>query len=160
MHKARAVSPDFPGIGVAEGVFLEQLGRIDEAEAHYKRMIRDYPGDWQIYQRLAQLLLDHDKVEQSIQYFESASRAAPDEYYPYQGLVSAYYKLGRYQDALTALQRLADQHPEDKSIIQYIGELRESIRSGKLLPGMAADSSAAEDTTGGGAAPSAGSDGN
>ncbi len=160
MQKAEAVSPDFPGIPLAKLVFLEQLGRIDDAEAYGKRMIQRYPGDWQFYQRLGQLLLDHNKAEQSIQYFEGASRAAPDEYYPYQGLVSAYYKLGRYQDALTALQRLADQHPEDKSIIQYIGELRESIKSGELLPGMAADTTAAGDTTVGGAQAPAGSDGN
>jgi len=161
MDRAEAVSPDFPGIPLAKLVFLEQLGRIDDAVAYGKRVIQKYPDSWEIYQRLGQILLDHKRVEESIQYFDKASRVAPDQYYPYQGLVSAYYKLGRYQDALTALQRLADQHPEDKSIIQYIGELRESMRTGKLLPGMAPDTTDEGDTTGADTAGSAaGSRGN
>ncbi len=147
MDRAEAISPYFPGTALAKGILLEELGRVDDAIAHYKKMLQRYPGDWQLYLRLGQANLNHGRPEASLSYFEQASRLAPDEYYPYQGLVSAYYQLGRYQDALTALQRLAAQHPEDKSITSYINDLQESLRTGKLVPGQPPDTSAETDTS-------------
>ncbi len=146
MDKAEVVSPYFPGAALAKGVLLEQLGRNDEAIAHYKKMLARYPGEWEIAQRLGQLLLTTGKAEDSLQYFELAARLAPDQYYPYQGMVSADYQLGRYNDALDALQRLAVQHPEDKSIGQYIQQLRSSMAKGQLPPGVS--DSTGTDTSG------------
>lgn len=132
MDKAEAISPYFPGVALAKGVLLEELGRTGDAIAHYKKMLQRYHGDWQIPLRLGQVLLNDKQAEESITYFEMARRNAPGEYYPYQGLASAYYQLNRYEDALGILEQLAVQHPEDKNIRAYIEELRQSMRSGGL----------------------------
>jgi tetratricopeptide (TPR) repeat protein len=150
MDKAEAISPYFPGVAMAKGVLLEELGRPEDAIAHYEKMLQRYHGDWQIALRLGQVLLNAKRAEESIAYFEMARRNAPDEYYPYQGLASAYYQLNRYEDALGVLEQLAVQHPEDKNIRAYISELRQSMQSGEL-PSAGGDSAA---SPGGGAAAS------
>ncbi len=142
MDKAEAISPYFPGIALAKGVLLEELGRMDDAVAHYAKMLERYHGDWQIAVRLGQALLNDGRIEESIQYFEMARRAAPAEYYPYQGLASAYYRLNRYEDAVGVLEQLAVQHPQDANIRAYIDELRRSIRAGEV-PGAGGDTAQA-----------------
>ncbi len=139
MDKAEAISPYFPGVALAKGVLLEELGRTGDAIAHYQKMLQRYHGDWQIALRLGQVLLNDKRAEESIAYFDMARRNAPTEYYPYQGLASAYYQLNRYEDALGVLEQLAVQHPEDKNIRAYISELRQSMRSGEL-PSAGGDS--------------------
>ncbi len=158
MEKSELISPNFPGSALALGILLEQAGRLDEAIEHYKEMVERYPNDWQIAFRLGQIYMDQGKPSQAVPYFDHAMRAAPDQYYPYQGLVSAYYQLGRYQEALDTLERLSIQHPEDRSIRDYINELRDSMRSGALpQPGRSA---APETTATGGGTPATGGTGN
>ena len=140
MEMAEVISPAFPGTALAKGILLEESGRKDEAIQHYRKMMEQYPNDWQLPFRLGEVLLSQGRPQDAIPYFERSSRLSPDQYCPFQGLVSAYYQLGRYQDALDALERLSLQHPEDHSIRQYVKELQASIRSGSLpQPGGTAD---------------------
>jgi tetratricopeptide (TPR) repeat protein len=129
MDKAAVISPYFPGIAIARGLILEQLGRAAEAHAHYESMMEAYPGDWQLAYRMGELLVDQDSIRAD---FMSSLQLAPqDQFFPYQGLASAYYQLGMYEDAAEVLQRWLTLHPDDSNVRPLYEDLRRSLREGR-----------------------------
>jgi tetratricopeptide (TPR) repeat protein len=143
IEKAELIAPRFPGLVVAKGVILERLDRVDEAIVHYAEMLRYYPGDWQLNYRLGEALTQVGRIEESIDYFNRAIDVAPpNQFYPYQGLASAYYRLNMYERAANVLERWLVLHPDDPNVRELYDELRNSVRSG-VSPGSA-DTGASE----------------
>jgi tetratricopeptide (TPR) repeat protein len=151
MERAIAISPDFTGGMVTYGVLLEQVGKLPEAEAFYRKQLAHDPGDWQILYRLAECLsrqadsLKADdktkKLEESVPYYEQAIQRAPaTQYYPYQGLAGVYYQLNRYDQAANVLERWLVLHPDDSNVKAIYEELRQSLTTapGKSDSGTAA----------------------
>jgi tetratricopeptide (TPR) repeat protein len=144
MQRAIAISPDFTGGMVTYGVLLEQVGRLSEAEAFYRKQLATDPGDWQLLYRLGECLsrqadslkvdAKNKKLEESIPFYEAAIQRAPaNQYYPYQGLAGVYYQLNRYDKAANVLERWLVLHPDDTNVKAIYEELRQSL-SGSTPP--------------------------
>jgi len=143
IERAQMIAPDFPGMVLAKGVILEQLGRYDEAVAHYRKMLDRFPNDWQLYYRLGESLVQQGKTSEAIPYYEQAIQIAPaNQFYPYQGLASAYYQLNRYEAAAKVLQQWLVLHPDDQNVKPFYDQLMQSLRTGTPIPG--ADSAASD----------------
>jgi tetratricopeptide (TPR) repeat protein len=135
IDRAQAISPYFAGIAVVRGIILENLGRTAEAEEHYREMMRVYPNDWQLLFRMGDALSREGKLQEAIPYFMRSIEFAPgDQFYPYQGLASAYYQMGLYQEAANVLQRWLILHPEDQNVRPLYEQIMRSIRRG-VAPG-------------------------
>jgi tetratricopeptide (TPR) repeat protein len=133
IERAMAVAPAFTGGTITYGVLLEEVGRLAEAEAHYRRELEREPGDWQLLYRLAECLNREKKPEESIPYYEQAIQGAPsNQYYPYQGLAGVYYQLNRYDKAANVLERWLILHPDDRNVKAIYDELRQSLASGAI----------------------------
>jgi tetratricopeptide (TPR) repeat protein len=133
IERAMAVAPAFTGGTITYGVLLEEVGRLGEAEAHYRRELERVPGDWQLLYRLAECLNREKKPEESIPYYEQAIQGAPsNQYYPYQGLAGVYYQLNRYDKAANVLERWLILHPDDRNVKAIYDELRQSLASGAI----------------------------
>jgi tetratricopeptide (TPR) repeat protein/uncharacterized membrane protein YeaQ/YmgE (transglycosylase-associated protein family) len=131
IERAELISPYFPGLVLVKGVILEQLGRFDEALDHYQNMIRVYPRDWQLSFRTGETLMQQGRVEEAISFFEHSVQLAPaDQYYPYQGLASAYYQLDQYERAANVLERWLLLHPDDPNVKPIYDELVQSLQAG------------------------------
>ena len=138
MQRAIAISPDFTGGMVTYGVLLEQVGKLAEAEAFYRKQLAQDPNDWQLLYRMGECLsrqadslkadVKTKKLEESIPYYESAIQRAPtNQYYPYQGLAGVYYQLNRYDKAANILERWLVLHPDDTNVKAIYDELRQSL---------------------------------
>lgn len=138
MQRAIAISPDFTGGMVTYGVLLEQVGRLEEAEAFYRKQLAVDPGDWQLLYRMGECLSRQadslkaeaktKKLEESIPFYEAAIQRAPaTQYYPYQGLAGVYYQLNRYDKAANILERWLVLHPDDTNVKAIYEELRQSL---------------------------------
>jgi len=130
ISNAAAISPGFSGIALAKGFILERLKRWKEAEEHYRRAVEDIPGEWQFPNRLAVVMIQTGRYEGAVKWFQRAIALAPDHFEPYQGLLSVYYNLDRYQDALGVLDQWLRRHPDDQAVRRLSEQLRQSIRSG------------------------------
>jgi tetratricopeptide (TPR) repeat protein len=132
MRRARMVSPIFVGAAIAQGVLLEQMGRVDEAREHYEAMMVEHPTEWQLPFRLANLLSTKGQLEEAIPNYQRAIEFAPaDQFYPYQGLTSVYYQLNRYPEAIRVLETWLSRNPQDRHGVRGIlEELKGSLRTG------------------------------
>jgi tetratricopeptide (TPR) repeat protein len=94
-------------------------------------MIRVYPRDWQLSFRTGETLMQQGRVEEAISFFEHSVQLAPaDQYYPYQGLASAYYQLDQYERAANVLERWLLLHPDDPNVKPIYDELVQSLQAG------------------------------
>jgi tetratricopeptide (TPR) repeat protein len=109
---AAALAPDAPQPAYILGLIARQQGRLEEAVAHFQRVLKVDPRDVGANVQLGQLLVQQRKFAEAIAAFRTALAAEP-----YNG--TALYNLG------TALLR-AGQREEGQRVMQQFQTLRQS----------------------------------
>ena len=87
-------------------VYNEFFGRYDSAYVWSKRMIADNPGNAWGYMHLGTSLLCYDSLVQSVQAFEKAREISPDLTVNLFRLAHVYRVMGKYDDAIQALEQI------------------------------------------------------
>jgi tetratricopeptide (TPR) repeat protein len=82
------------------GWILERAGRLDEAEAAYRKSIERNPRLVQALGNLAALCERADRLDEALVFFERAAAAQPNHLQALSSLAGTYARLGRYEDAL------------------------------------------------------------
>ncbi|MGN6471397.1 MAG: tetratricopeptide repeat protein [Rhizobiaceae bacterium] len=105
------------------GIAYERLKEWPKAEPNFKEALKLSPDQPQVLNYLGYSWIDMDiNLEEGLKMIRKAVDQRPSDGYIVDSLGWAYYKLGRYQDALTELQRAVSLKPEDPVLNDHLGD--------------------------------------
>jgi Tfp pilus assembly protein PilF len=101
-------------------------GRLDEATAECLKAIDVDPDFGNPYNDIGVYLMQQDRLDEAIPWFEKAKRAPRYEprQYPYMNLGRVYVRQGRWWDALRELEGAVQTAPGDRAAHRTLHELR------------------------------------
>ena len=106
------------------GVCLERLDRFDEAVPSFRKALALAPNQPQVLNYLGYTWIDRgENLDEAVKMIETAVRAAPDQGYIIDSLAWAYYRLGRFADALAPMERASLLEPVDPVVTDHLGDV-------------------------------------
>jgi tetratricopeptide (TPR) repeat protein len=121
---------------------LMTQGRIDEAIAQYREVVRAEPNDSAGYNKLGGLLMRRGQARDALATIRRAVELKPDDPEAHNNLGLALMQVGQFQDAVSSMQRAVELKP-DYAEARYnlaqafstlgqagaaVGQLREALR--------------------------------
>ncbi len=98
------------------------------AEADYKRALVLSPGEPRLLNELGYGYVDRgENLAQALEMIQQAVAAAPDEGYIIDSLAWAYFRLGRYQDAVAPIEKASRLMPVDPVVTDHLGDIYWSV---------------------------------
>ncbi|MCB1494388.1 MAG: tetratricopeptide repeat protein [Bauldia sp.] len=105
------------------GVAYERSKEWDKAEADLKEALDLNPGQPQVLNYLGYSWVDMGtNLDEGLDMIRSAVDQRPNDGYIVDSLGWAYYRLGRYEDAVAQLERAVELRPEDPVINDHLGD--------------------------------------
>ncbi|MDN5928666.1 MAG: tetratricopeptide repeat protein, partial [Hyphomicrobiales bacterium] len=105
------------------GIAYERLKEWPKAEPNFKEALKLSPDQPQVLNYLGYSWIDMDiNLADGLKMIRTAVDQRPSDGYIVDSLGWAYYKLGRYQDALGQLQRAVSLKPEDPVLNDHLGD--------------------------------------
>lgn len=105
-------------------ICLERLGRFAEAVPSFRKALELNPGQPQVLNYLGYSWVDRgENLDEAVALIEAAVRAAPDQGYIIDSLAWAYYRLGRFADALAPMERASLLEPVDPIVTDHLGDV-------------------------------------
>ena len=106
------------------GVCLERLDRFVEAIPSFRTALDLMPNQPQVLNYLGYTWIDRgENLDEAVQMIEAAVKAAPDQGYIIDSLAWAYYRLGRFADALPPMERASLLEPVDPVVTDHLGDI-------------------------------------
>lgn len=108
----------------SRGMALERLGQWDRAEPDLRKSLELNPGQPQVLNYLGYSLLEMNRnLDEALSMIEQAAKARPDSGYIIDSLAWAYFRLGRYGDALAPMERASLLEPVDPVVTDHLGDV-------------------------------------
>ena len=108
----------------SRGICQERLGSVDAAEADMRKALQLEPDQPQVLNYLGYSLVDRgEKLDEALSMIERAVAAQPDSGYIIDSLAWAYYRLGRYADALKPMEQASLLEPVDAVVTDHLGDV-------------------------------------
>lgn len=108
----------------ARGISHEKQGEFDLAETDMRRALALDPNQPQVLNYLGYSLVDRGKkLPEALGMIERAVAAQPDSGYILDSLAWAYYRLGRYTDALMPMENASLLEPVDPIVTDHLGDV-------------------------------------
>jgi tetratricopeptide (TPR) repeat protein len=105
------------------GVSLERSKRWPEAEADFRLALKIDPNQPQVLNYLGYSWVDQGvNLDQALDMIKTAVDLRPDDGYIVDSLGWAYYRLGRYEEAVTQLERAVDLKSSDPVLNDHLGD--------------------------------------
>ncbi len=105
------------------GIAYERLKEWDKAEPNFLKALELYPDQPQVLNYLGYSWIDMNiKLEQGLDLIKKAVEARPQDGYIVDSLGWAYYRLGRYDDAVAQLEQAVKLRAEDATINDHLGD--------------------------------------
>jgi tetratricopeptide (TPR) repeat protein len=105
------------------GVALERSKQWPAAEADFQHALKLNPDQPQVLNYLGYSWVDMGlQLDKALDMIKSAVDLRPNDGYIVDSLGWAYYRLGKYQDAVDTLERAIDLRPEDSTINDHLGD--------------------------------------
>ncbi len=105
------------------GIANERSGHWPEAEADFRLALKLNPDHPSVLNYLGYSLIDKGRnLDEALNMVRKAVDARPNDGYIVDSLGWAYYKLGRYKDAVKHLERAVELRPEDPVINDHLGD--------------------------------------
>jgi Flp pilus assembly protein TadD len=105
------------------GVAFERTKRWPEAEADFKRALKLNPNQPQVLNYLGYSWVDMGiNLDQALNMIRTAVDLRPNDGYIVDSLGWAYYRLGRYEEAVEQMERAVELRPEDSVINDHLGD--------------------------------------
>jgi tetratricopeptide (TPR) repeat protein len=106
------------------GVCHERLNQWDKAEADFRRALELNPDQPQVLNYLGYSLVDRGlKLDEALGMIQLAVRKEPRAGYIIDSLAWAYFRLGRYEDALVPMERASLLEPADAVVTDHLGDV-------------------------------------
>lgn len=109
-------------------------GRWGEAEAVLKQALRVDPECQPALEMLSELLTNHQKGEEAVEYYEKILAIKPNDFVSLNNAALCYQSLGKYDEAIAKLQQCLELYPEPSTYsnlaLQYkeIGKTAEAFK--------------------------------
>lgn len=111
------------GLFYQRGVAYERLKEWNKAEPDFRKALELYPDQPQVLNYLGYSLIDRNmKLDEALEMVRKAAELRPQDGYIIDSLGWAYYKLGRYTDAVKELEKAVKLRPEDATINDHLGD--------------------------------------
>lgn len=105
VREIEAIRPDYEETQFLKGFDLQMLGRLDEANETYRRILARDPNHWQVQFNLAYALMSAGNCREAIPHFEKALALKPDYAQVHLHLSTCYAEIGDPQAAAHHLER-------------------------------------------------------
>ncbi len=124
LEQARAKDPSDDGVWFMTGSVYERAGRLEDAEAAFKKAIALNPKSDRALNYLGYMLADRGiRVDESVKYIEQAIALDRFNGAYLDSMGWAYYKAGRLKEALDSLQKAVDEMTDDPLIRDHLGDV-------------------------------------
>ncbi len=105
------------------GMAYERLKQWDKAEPDFRRALTLEPNRPEVLNYLGYSLVDrNEKLEEGLDLIRKAVEARPDAGFIVDSLGWAFYRLGRYDEAVRELERAIALMPEDPTVNDHLGD--------------------------------------
>lgn len=105
------------------GIAYERLKEWDKAEPNFRKALELNPDQPQVLNYLGYSWVDMNRnLEEGLNMIRRAVDLRPDDGYIVDSLGWAYYRLGRYDDAVTELERAVQLRAGDATINDHLGD--------------------------------------
>lgn len=122
-NEALRTLTDNPRLLYARALTLEKVGKVEEAIADLKTIVKREPANAQALNALGYTMVDRtDKVEEGFEYIKQAYKLLPDDAAILDSMGWANYRLGNYSESIRYL-RLAFKKLKDAEIAAHLGEV-------------------------------------
>ena len=116
--------PDDWPLYYARAISLSEQGRWPEAEADFRKALDLNPNQPQVLNYLGYSYVDRgENLDEALKMIQRAVMAAPDQGYIVDSLAWAYFRLGRYQDAVVPMERASLLEPVDPIVTDHLGDV-------------------------------------
>lgn len=108
----------------ARAIALERSDQFDRAEADFKAAIEIRPDQPSLLNYLGYSWIDRNKnLEEGLDLIKKAVELSPEDGYIQDSLAWAYYRLGRYDDAVAPMESAARTMSNDPLINDHLGDI-------------------------------------
>ncbi|MBX9456719.1 MAG: tetratricopeptide repeat protein [Rhizobium sp.] len=105
------------------GIAYERLKKWDLAEPNFKKALELFPDQPQVLNYLGYSWVDMNiKLDEGLGMIRKAVDLRPDDGYIVDSLGWAYYRLGRFEDAVSELERAVELRAADATINDHLGD--------------------------------------
>jgi tetratricopeptide (TPR) repeat protein len=105
------------------GICYERSHQWPKAEADLKKALELFPDQPQVLNYLGYSWIDQgEHLDEGMAMIKKAVQQKPDDGYIVDSLGWAYYKLGKYDEAVKQLERAIELKPEDPTINDHLGD--------------------------------------
>ncbi|HEV7417043.1 MAG TPA: tetratricopeptide repeat protein, partial [Tianweitania sediminis] len=105
------------------GIAYERLKQWDKAEPNFRKALELFPDQPQVLNYLGYSWVDMNmNLEEGLEMIKRAVELRPSDGYIVDSLGWAYYRLGRYEDAVTELERAVSLKPDDPVLNDHLGD--------------------------------------
>ncbi len=105
------------------GITYERAGKWEQAERDFRAALDLEPGQPSVLNYLGYSLIERgEKLQEALDMVRRAVQARPGDGYIIDSLGWAYFKLGRYEDAVRELERAVSLMPTDPVINDHLGD--------------------------------------
>jgi len=112
----------------ARGIALERSGQFSRAEADLRAALDIRPDSAQVLNYLGYSLVDRgEKLDEALDLIQRAVELRPDDGYILDSLAWAYYRLGRYPEAVAPMERAVAAMPGDSLVNDHMGDIYWSV---------------------------------
>lgn len=105
------------------GIAYERIKEWPKAEPNFRKALELFPNQPQVLNYLGYSWIDMDmNLEEGLELIRKAVDLRPSDGYIVDSLGWAYYKLGRYEEAVIELERAVSLRPEDPVLNDHLGD--------------------------------------
>jgi tetratricopeptide (TPR) repeat protein len=105
------------------GIAYERLKEWDKAEPNFRTALELFPDQPQVLNYLGYSWVDMGiNLEEGLELIKRAVELRPNDGYIVDSLGWAYYRLGRYEDAVRELERAVSLKPDDPVLNDHLGD--------------------------------------
>jgi tetratricopeptide (TPR) repeat protein len=105
------------------GIAYERLKQWDKAEPNFRKALELYPDQPQVLNYLGYSWVDMNRnLDEGLDMIKRAVELRPSDGYIVDSLGWAYYRLGRFEEAVTELERAVSLKPDDPVLNDHLGD--------------------------------------
>lgn len=108
----------------ARGIALERAGQFPKAEADFRAALKIRPDSAQVLNYLGYSLVDrNENLDEALTLIKRAVELRPDDGYILDSLAWAYFRMGRYPEAVPPMERAVAAMASDSLVNDHMGDI-------------------------------------
>lgn len=112
------------GLFYARGICHERIGQFKEFEADLRKSLELEPDQPQVLNYLGYSFVDRgENLDEAMKMIKTAVRKQPDAGYIIDSLAWAYFRLGKYEDAVEPMEKASLLEPVDPIVTDHLGDV-------------------------------------